>query len=305
MNKLEAKKQPRRKKRSVDIFLTLGILLLFLTGIIIMFYPDIANWFAGRSHAGLIDQYQRTIDELPDEIIDLHFERARRYNNSLVGGLIDDPFIAGSGLVVPTDYYEILNINNTMGIIEIPAINVRVPIFHGVSDEVLMRGVGHISQTPFPIGQIGKHAVLTGHTGIPSSRLFTDLELLAIGDIFTISILNEHFVYQVDQKTVVLPHEISELRNIAGEDLVTLVTCTPYAINSHRLLVRGVRIHDEQEIENVVIETIITQSVKNWRVLFITGIAVLLILYWIFLLLMRIVKRRKHYSNNPQLHENQ
>jgi len=267
-----------RKRRQVDILLILAVILLFVLGAGIMLYPDIASWLASRSHAGLIEQYQHTIEDMSDEVISAQFERARQYNNSLIGGRVEDPFVAGSGFVIPSDYYEILNIHNTMGIIDIPAIDVHIPIFHGVSDEALMRGVGHIPDTPFPIGQVGKHAVLTGHTGIPSSRLFTDLELLEIGDIFILSILNERLAYRVDQKNVVLPHEIGNLRNLPDQDLVTLVTCTPYAVNSHRLLVRGHRVPYEVEMEE---EVEVVVNALNWRVLLVVGTFLMFLIGWI------------------------
>lgn len=287
----------KKKKRKSDIVLTLMVILMFIIGAGVMVYPDVASWLASRSHAGLVEQYQREVDDLPDEKIIEHFERARGYNESLIGGTIEDPFVPGSGFVVPSDYYEILNIRDTMGVIEIPTIDVNIPIYHGTGEDVLMRGIGHIPATPFPVGQIGKHAVLTGHTGIPNSRLFTDLELLEIGDIFIVSVLNERMAYEVDEINVVLPNEISSLRNVLGQDLVTLVTCTPYAINSHRLLVRGHRVpymaNMEEDVEMVV-------SYLNWRILLIIGVSSLFILGW---LIHAIKNRKKKRSFDDELLE--
>ena len=267
----------KKKRNKGDTLLILGIIILFLIGAGIMVYPDVASWLASRSQAGIVAQYYNIVEDMSAEEILSHFERARFYNESLIGGMIEDPFVQGSGRVIPRDYYEILNIRGTMGVIDIPVIDVHIPIFHGTGDEVLMRGVGHIPQTPFPIGQMGKHAVLTGHTGIPSSRLFTDLELLETGDIFIVTVLNERMAYKIDQITVVLPHEISELGNIPDEDLVTLVTCTPYAINSHRLLVRGYRVPYDAGMEEV--ELIVRYL--NWRILLIIGISSAFLLAWL------------------------
>jgi len=264
----------------------LAIILLFLIGAGLMIYPDVASWLASRSHAGLVAQYHNIVEDMPNEEILTHFQKARTYNDSLIGGLIEDPFVPGSGRVIPSNYYEIFNIHSAMGVIDIPAIDVHIPIFHGTGYDVLMRGVGHIPQTPFPIGQMGKHSVLTAHTGIPSSRLFTDLELLEIEDIFIVTILDERMAYQVDQINVVLPHEISTLNNIPNEDLVTLVTCTPYGINSHRLLVRGHRIPYEPILEENV-EMLITHL--NWRILLIIGISTIFLIGWF----MYLVKNRK------------
>lgn len=286
---------PREKnKRKGDKVLIGFIILLFLLGAGLMVYPDVATFQASRSHAGIVEQYHREMENLPNEEMLYHFERARNYNESLTGGYIEDPFVAGSGRVIPTDYYEILNISQMMGFIEIPVISVRLPIFHGTGEDVLMRGVGHIPDTPFPVGQLGKHAVLTGHTAIPVSRLFTDLERLEMGDIFIVTIMNERMMYQVDQITVVLPHEISELRNIPDEDLVTLVTCTPYAINSHRLLVRGTRIPYQ---EDIAIEVEILPHALNWRVLLVAGLSTFFIIGWLIYLLKSKRKRKRIRSS--------
>jgi len=248
---------------------SLGFIFLFLIGALILLYPDIADWWASRNHAGLIEQYQRTIEEVPDAEIEYHFELARTYNASLTGANIEDPFVMGSGFIIPDNYYEILNLHRSMGFIEIPAIDVRIPIYHGTDYDVLDRGIGHIPQTPFPIGEVGNHSVLTGHTGIPNSRLFTDLELLSKGDLFFVTIANQKMAYEIDQITIVLPHEISDLHNHPDKDLVTLVTCTPYAINSHRLLVRGQRTeyipHVEANIESLI-------AVVNWRMILVASI---------------------------------
>jgi len=282
-------KRRRKQGNKSDIPLFILIIVMFIIGAGVMIYPDVASWFASRSHAGLVEQYQHEIADIPDEEVLVHFERARNYNKSLVGGEIEDPFVPGSGFVVPNDYYEILNMRGVMGVIEIPAIDVFIPIFHGTGEEVLMRGVGHIPVTPFPIGQMDKHAVLTGHTGIPTSRLFTDLEFLEIGDIFIVSVLNERMAYQIDDINVVLPNEVSSLRNVVGQDLITLVTCTPYAINTHRLLVRGHRIPYIENMEEEV-EVIVTSL--NWRIILIVAISALFIFGWLVYSLKNKKKKR-------------
>ena len=275
-----------KKRRKGDLLLMLTIILLFLVGAGLMIYPDVANWLASRSQAGIVTQYHQMVENMPDEEILAHFERARAYNNSLIGGMVEDPFVLGSGSVIPADYYEVLNLNQAMGVIDIPAIDIHIPIFHGTGDDVLMRGVGHIPETPLPIGQMGKHAVLTGHTGILSSRLFTDLELLDVGDIFIVTVLNERMAYEVDLISVVLPHEIGDLRNIPDQDLVTLATCTPYGINSHRLLVRGKRIAYEPTLEEEI-EVLVTHL--NWRILLTSGISTVFVCGWLFY----IIKNRR------------
>lgn len=275
-----------KKRRKSDVILIIAIIILLFIGGGLMVYPDVASWLADRSQAGIANQYYSAVEALPDVTILDHFERARAYNESLAGHMMKDPFVTGNEQGIPNDYYEILNIHDAMGVIDIPTIDVHIPIFHGTSEDVLMRGVGHIPDTPFPIGQLGKHSVLTGHTGIASSRLFTDLELLELGDIFIITVLDERMAYEVDQIHAVLPHEISDLRNIPDEDLVTLVTCTPYGINSHRLLVRGYRILYEENMEEEI-EIIVTYL--NWRILLVVGILILFLMGW----LIYAIKNRK------------
>jgi len=290
-----------RDKSSVnktDATLTLLIILLFVAGIGFVIYPDVANYFSSLSHAGILEQYEFDVSVMLDDEVDRHFMLAQEYNNSLVAGVITDPFIPGSGIVVPSNYEEILNINQVMARIEIPVIDVSLPIFHTTTDEVLHRGIGHIPLTPFPVGQMGKHAVLTGHTGTPSSRLFTDLELLKLGDVFIVTVLGNKLMYEVDDISVVLPHEIGNLRNVAHKDLVTLVTCTPYAINSHRLLIRGQRVVLD---EHILEEIEVISSVINWRLITATFVTTLFLLGWIFAAIKR--KNQRKSSKNDFMKE--
>ncbi len=152
---------------------------------------------------------------------------------------------------VPDNYTQILDYaNHMMGYIEIPKISVYLPIYHGTSDDVLAKGIGHMSQTAFPIGGESTHAVLTGHTALPNAKLFTDLTELVEGDVFYIQILGETLAYEVDQIKVVDPEDTSDMQAEKGKDYVTLITCTPYAVNTHRLLVRGERIpYTEQQYQ--------------------------------------------------------
>jgi len=150
--------------------------------------------------------------------------------------------LIGEGALLPYDYAEILNVGGVMARVYVPSVGVDLPVFHGSYPEVLARGVGHLEGTAFPTGGINTHAVLTAHSGMPNARFFTNLEQLVEGDVFYISVLNRRLAYQVDQITVVLPNEIDALRIVPGADHVTLITCTPYTVNTHRLLVRGRRI---------------------------------------------------------------
>ena len=191
----------------------------------------------------VIQSYESNLEDADSGLMDEEWEKARRYNENLAGDPVHDPFVPGSGYALPGNYLDVLNLSGdgVMGYIEIPRISVRLPIFHGSDDEVLQKGAGHIEQTFLPVGGEGSHAVITGHRGLPSAELFTRLDELEQGDLFYIHVLDEVLAYEVDQITVVLPTELENIRAVEGEDLVTLVTCTPYAVNTHRLLVRGRR----------------------------------------------------------------
>ena len=231
-------------KKPIKIALVITILLI---GLAILFYPDISNWHNSQVHADLIFSHNEDLALLREEYIQDHFRRARDFNDKISGLYVTDPFVPNSGVVLPPspDYMEILNVNGMMGQIEIPSINVNLPIFHTTSHATLLRGVGHLEHTSFPVGGQTSHSVLTAHSGLASHRLFTDLEELNVGELFFVRVLGETFAYQVDQRRVVLPHEIQDIMLVPGEDLLTL-------INSHRLLVRGVRVPYEPGI----IETI-------------------------------------------------
>ena len=157
-----------------------------------------------------------------------------------------------------TEYENLLNFTNSgnMGYIDIPKINIKLPVYHGISDEVLQTSIGHLPETSLPVGGESSHCVLSGHRGLPSAKLFSELDKLVEGDVFTLSILNETYSYEVDRIRVVLPADLSELKIIPGQDLCTLVTCTPYGVNTHRLLVRGHRVANAQGEAKVVADAL-------------------------------------------------
>jgi sortase A len=218
--------------------------LFAVAGIGLLCYPWFSNWYANQSARQDIAQYQNAVADLNTEKIENEFKRAEAYNQSLSGVHVTDPFLQGSGTAQPSGYDEILNVNGTgvMASIQIPKIDVTLPVYHGVAESALSRGVGHMSMTAFPIGGAGAHTVLAGHRGLPKQELFTRLDVLEKGDRFYIKVLNRTLAYEVDDITTVEPENTDLLRPQAGEDFVTLATCTPLGINSHRLLVRGRRV---------------------------------------------------------------
>lgn len=217
------------------------VILLVIAGICVMVYPSLSNYVNTIHSSYAIQEFSEQLSQTDSAALDHQRRRAEEYNDALSGGIADEEDEDGQSIL--NEYEQIMDFGNgIMGYIQIPKIDVELSIYHGVSDTVLQKGVGHVPRSAFPIGGPGNHSVLTGHTGLPSAELFTDLTELAEGDLFYLNTLNETLVYEVDQITVVLPHEVDELTSTRGRDYCTLVTCTPYGINSHRLLVRGERV---------------------------------------------------------------
>ncbi|MDD3338411.1 MAG: class C sortase [Lachnospiraceae bacterium] len=272
------------------------ILIILIAGIGLLSYPFISNYLTELNGSDAIQEFNAQFEQQEDADTAVQRTLAEEYNASLTGQSIKDPFVSDSGIVQPDNYDEILDYaNHMMGYIEIPKINIYLPIYHGVADDVLNKGVGHMSQTAFPIGGEGNHAVLTGHSALPEAKLFTDLTELTEGDTFYIHILNETLAYQVDNITIVEPENTENLHPVAGEDYVTLITCTPYAVNSHRLLVRGMRIPytEEQHQEEIKNGGMIFAKVDTHAVF--VGVVVAGIMLVIIVLV--IIRRRRNNKN--------
>lgn len=235
------------KENKLVIFLFIPMILL---GLGLLLYPFISNRISVGHYQKVIQTYDKKVSEETRDANNKLLMDAREYNRSLSFGEVVDVF--QNPEVKNSDrYLSILNINNNgmMGYISIPKIDVRIPIYHGTTSDVLQKGVGHLEGSSFPVGGESTHAILSAHRGLPSSKLFTDLDQLKKGDIFYIYILDQVLAYQVDQVLVTEPSETDALRIVDGKDYITLVTCTPYAINTHRLLVRGERIEYNEQVE--------------------------------------------------------
>jgi len=231
-----------KSKSSGALSLVLFI-ILFLVGAGILFYPKISFWIAENNVVIAHQSYERTVGDLTTEEKEEMWAQAVYYNERLVRSTVKDPFATTEAIDPFDEYYQTLDIGDgEMGYIHIPAIDVMLPIYHGVSDEVLDKGVGHIKATALPIGGIDTHCVLTGHSGLSHAGMFDDLEKLKEEEEFFLQILDETLAYQISEIHVVLPDDISKLHREKGKDKVTLITCTPYGVNSHRLLVTGERI---------------------------------------------------------------
>lgn len=222
-------------------FILVVLLLLIGTGILV--YPVVSQWWSDKKQSEVIADYNNGMDEIDNENAKRELRRAKEYNDDLADtAIVTDPFLE-EDIIDTSSYDTILNFaaEGVMGYVEIPKIDVLLPIYHGVGTDVLGKGVGHLPETSLPVGGESTHAVLAGHSGMSNARLFTDLPELELGDIFYIHVYNKTMTYTVDQIKTVSSSDTSDLNIVEGKDYVTLVTCVPITVNSHRLLVRGVR----------------------------------------------------------------
>lgn len=220
---------------------------IFLFGLGIFLYPTISNWLATRAHYSEISSYDKKIKTLQKKEVERREKEAAEYNKQVQTSTekFADPFSEEKNN--HQAYADALNLGDVMGYIEISKINIKLPIYQGTSEEVLSRGVGHLDYSSLPVGGENTHTILTGHRGLPSAKLFTDLDKLSEGDRFYIHSLDKVLAYKVDQIKVVLPHETDDLQIVENKDYTTLITCTPYGVNTNRLLIRGERIEFNQE----------------------------------------------------------
>lgn len=234
-----------RKKLGKRLIGTLVLVSIFLVGLSLLLYPTVSDWWNSMHQTRAISTYAESVARLDDAEYDALLAEAHAYNESLVG--------RGGRYELTEDerreYEGLLSVDgtNVIGSIDIEKIGCTLPIYHGTDPSVLQVGVGHLEGSSLPVGGPSTHAVITGHRGLPSAKLFTDLDQLEVGDTFVISVLDETLTYEVDQIRIVEPTELSGLAIEEGQDLCTLVTCTPYGINTHRLLVRGHRVENAKE----------------------------------------------------------
>lgn len=227
---------------------TLLLIFILIAGLSLLLYPTFADWWNSMHQSRAIVEYDSTLAEMEPEDYSALFAAAEDYNRRLSREAYPIWFHENV-----SGYEEALNLSDTgiMGYIQIPNIEVSLPIYHGTSEGVLQVAVGHLEGTSLPVGGEGTHAVLSAHRGLPSSRLFTDLDKLEAGDLFTVNVLDRVLTYEVDQILIVEPQVVEPLYVVKGQDYCTLVTCTPYGINSHRLLVRGHRVENVAQSHTV------------------------------------------------------
>lgn len=274
-------------KRKVSLSTVLLILMLVI-GLSLLLYPSFSDYWNSFTQSRAITSYAEQVAELDTDKYHEIWQDAFAYNQSLLGRR-NDYLLSDEQRI---EYERLLDVDGRgiMGYIEIPSISVMLPVYHGTEESVLSVAIGHLDWTSLPVGGESSHCVVSGHRGLPSAKLFTDLDKLGVGDYFMLNILDEVLTYEVDQIRIVLPEETEELLIQEGKDLCSLVTCTPYGVNSHRLLVRGHRVDNVENAQNVRITADAMIIEKMVVVPFVLAPILLLMLCW---LLVSTGKRRK------------
>lgn len=287
-------------KRKISTFL-FG--LLFLTGFGILIYPTVSDQWNTYRQNQLISSYETRVSDLTEEDFTEEWNKANAFNATLAqNDLYGDVFGEDGTDIKATEYWKILNVagDGVMGYLSIPKINIKLAIYHGTADDVLQTGVGHLNGTKLPVGGESTHSVLAAHRGLPSARLFTDIDQMKKGDMFYIHVLDETLAYQVDDILDMVDKDDRETLDKAlqiqqGKDQVTLFTCTPYGVNSHRLLVRGTRVpyNGEEEMETSAADSML-KSVQNYYMLYlILGLSVTLLIILLMRFMFKVKDRKR------------
>ena len=268
---------------------TIILCITFITGLSLLLYPTVSNYWNAQHQTQAVVDYTERIEKMDDSEKLAEIDRAVSYNSVLV----DNGRRFSPNKEEKEIYNSILSVddNGMMGYITIPELRLKLAIYHGVDESVLQVGIGHIEGSSLPVGGDSTHCVLSGHRGLPSAKLFTDIDKLVIGDVFMLHVYDEVLTYEVDQILIVEPEDYSALAIEEGKDYCTLVTCTPYGINTHRLLVRGHR------VENKVIDgtRVTSDAIKVNKYLVIAGLSLLLLfVYYLFVLIVRLYKKKRH-----------
>ena len=294
------------KKRRISLVLLLGI-LLGVVSLGITLYPLIGNYLSEKTKSTVLTEYAQTVETLEDERIREMLAAAQVYNNALTPGALsmENVFSRAGQALAAEDYYDLLTVSSDgiMGYVEIPKIAVYLPIYHGTENDVLNVGIGHLIGSSLPIGGESTHSVLTGHSGMARERMFSDLDQLHLGDQFYLKVLDQTLAYEVDQIKIVLPDNTDYLGIEKGQDYCSLVTCTPFGVNTHRLLVRGHRVEYTESTDETIqeIDDNAAPVVSTWQQQYIKGlmIAIVILIVSIILSRMTIFRRRGKHEARP------
>lgn len=268
---------------------TFFLILILLIGLSLLLYPSVSDYWNSFHQSRAIASYAEQVANLDNDTYNHLWEDSRAYNRSLL--LRDNAYLLSEEQ--KAEYERLLDVSGlgVMGYIEIPSIDVSLPIYHGTEESVLQIAVGHLDWTSLPVGGMSTHCVLSGHRGLPSAKLLTDLDRLVEGDVFMLRVLDEVLTYEVDQVLIVEPQEIAALHIVEGEDYCTLVTCTPYGINTHRLLVRGHRI---ENIEEAKVVRVTADAIQIEPLLVAPIVAIPMLLVLLILLMLPRQPKKKH-----------
>ena len=285
------------KRRTYSL---VGMIALFIAGLAILLYPSFSDWWNTRRANSLIVEYEQVVTEMETDDTENLRKTAAAYNETLLGKRLPDAF---AELQLPPDatYESMLNPagNGFMGTVDVPAIKQNLPIFHYTTPEILEKGAGHLAGSSLPVGGDSTHCVVTAHRGLPSAKLFTDLDRIKEGDVFYLHTLGETLAYEVDQIKTVEPSQTEDLSIVRGKDYCTLVTCTPYAVNTHRLLVRGHRIpYEEEEYQKQLKQSAAPSATSVAIRILCVIIGIVLALLIILISSRRGKKKRKHSTHN-------
>ena len=284
----------------------LVICIIFLAGLSLLLYPFVANQWNNYRQKQLISGYEQVVSEKEaTEGIDYDAERkkAEDYNEALLPCVLPDSFALAESSGVDPVYMNTLNIagDEMMGSVEIPKINIKIPIYHTTEEEVLNKGAGHLEGSSLPVGGANTHAVISAHRGLPSASLFTDLDQMKVGDHFLLHVLDETLCYEVDKISVVKPEDTTALAVEDGQDLVTLLTCTPYGVNTHRLLIRGIRteyVAPEEKAEETPIQQI--AKVDPVKIMIIGLVAMVIMIIIVYIVIRRKSRKTEESSRKDE-----
>ena len=283
------------KKKKSNYFITVILILTLLAGLSLLLYPSVSDYWNSFHQSQAISQYSEKVKNLDKEMRKKMWEDAQSYNQRMKGQNKDYTLSEEE----KAEYESMLNVdsNGIMGYVEIPKINCSLPIYHGTTASVLQTAIGHLEWTSLPVGGESTHCVLSGHRGLPSAKLFTNLDKLNEGDIFMLRVMDEVLTYEVDQILIVEPQQVEALRIVEGKDYCTLVTCTPYGINSHRLLVRGHRIENVKEANKA---RVAADAVQIEPLIVAPAIATPMLLLLLVILLLPRQRKKNHGGDDDE-----
>ncbi|MFR7872899.1 class C sortase [Peptoniphilus sp. HMSC062D09] len=264
------------------------IILIFVLGLMIAIYPIISNYYYTVENNNQVKDFQEAVSEMPDKEVLERIDLAKAYNDTLDPSRLADPYTEREKKGVE-NYARMLEVREKIGYIDVPKINQQIPVYAGTSEDILQHACGHLEGTSLPIGGKDTHAVITAHRGLPQVKLFRDLDKMEVGDLFFFTNVKETLAYKVDQILVVEPWDFEPVLVVEGKDLMTLLTCTPYMINSHRLLVRGHRVPYVPEVKEEI-----ERAKFNYKSLIVPGIVLAVVMLIIFLYIRH--RRRRRYE---------